>query len=184
MHYLIERYYLEEGRAFPLRKGILVTATTVSRWCRHFGAELIVPVSEEIRPMRRSGVLPKDRMEREALVGDLVNWLLDNSLSDTLFCLLLHDGPLPKSGGIVKFSHYDGTHDCLLDLNIEEFATLQATWQAHGLPQDLFYADEDTVAVPYPGQGVKARFLRWMGATKIYTPRQWQAQADSESRET
>lgn len=176
MHYLFERYYLEEGRTFPLRKGILVTATTVSRRCSHYDAELIVPLSEEIRPMRRRGVLPEDRVQREALVGDLVNWLFDNSLSETLYCLLLHDGPLPKTGGVVKFSHYDGTHDCLLDLNEAAFASLQGAWQAHGLPQDLFYAEEDAVTVPYPGQGVKVRLLRWMGATKIYTPKQWEEQ--------
>ncbi len=173
MRYLAELFYFQDQRDFPFRKSVLVTATTVAQWCTHFYARIIAPRSRII-PTEKKGLLPADLQEREIFVAQLVDWLFENSISDELFCLLLDDKPVPRSGGVAKFDHHDDTCCWVLNLTEEEFAECQAKWQANGLPKDLFYPEHETLCVPYPGRGLKAKFLRAFGVKKCYTPKQWQ----------
>ena len=178
MLYVPERY-LEDVQNFPFQHAVRVTATTVSRWCSHYRAELIAARSEQIAPTRKSGALPTDAEEKEAFIADLVGWIFENSPTYTLFYLRLDDKPVPQQGGVAKFDHHDDTCCWAIDLIESEFAKLQAAWQAHGLPHDLFYPAEKTVCVPFPGRGLKARLLRALGFQKCYTPRQWASQKEA-----
>lgn len=173
MLYLPELYYLQEQKGFPFRRSVLITATTVSRWCSSFYAQIIAPKSNYTGPLEKSGFLPEDAVEREGFVTELVGWLLDNSSVDDLFCLLLDDEPYPKADKVAKFDHHDDTCCWVLNLTEAEFAHLQAVWQANRLPEDLFYPEHHGVCVPYPGTGLKAKWLRLLGVKKCYTPKQW-----------
>jgi hypothetical protein len=157
---------------------MLVTAVTVSRWCTHFAAALLAPATPGLAPPRR-GPLPADPEAKAAFVATQVRWLYENSSCDTLFRLILDDSPVPPRGRIAKFSHYDTTHACLLDLTRQEFSVLQSAWRAHRLPHDLFYLQEDTVSLPYPGAGLWARLLRAIGVTKGFTPQEWKDRTSS-----
>ena len=174
MFYCPELYYLVDGSDFPFRNAVRVTATTISRWSSHYRAELLAPESKNTAPTCKSGPLPTDTREKEAFVAELVSWIFESSLLDTLFCLRLDDEPVPKSGGAAKFDHHDDTCCWVLDLSASEFAELQAAWQAHGLPQDLFYPQGEGMCVPVPGTGLKARLLRALGVQRCYTPKQWE----------
>ena len=174
MHYLPELHYLQEQRDFPFRQALLITATTVSRWCAYFHARIIAPKAGYAGPLEKSGPLPEDIPRREALVADLVSWLLDNSAVDDLFSLFLDDEPTPQPGKVAKFDHHDDTCCWVLNLTEAEFAHLQAAWKAHGLPEALFYPEQDGLCIPYPGTGLKARLLRALGVQKCYTPKQWE----------
>jgi len=170
----VPELYLEDVKSFPVQDAVLVTVTTVSRWCSHYRAELIAPKSKQIVPRCKSGALPTNAQEREAFVAELVSWIFDSSLMYTLFYLRLDDEPVPQQGNVTKFDHHDDTDCWALDLTEGEFAELQAAWQAHGLPNDLFYPAEKTLCVPYPGTGLMARLLRAIGAQRCYTPKQWE----------
>lgn len=174
MAYLAELYYLQDQRDFPFRKAVLVTATTVSHWSSHFYAKLIATKSKQMAPMHKSGTLPANTEEKEAFVAELVSWLFENAVVDDLFCLLLDDKPVPQRGQVAKFDHHDDTCCWVLNLAENEFAELQAKWKEHGLPADLFYPEENTLCVPYPGTKLKARVLRSIGVQKCYTPKQWE----------
>ena len=86
----------------------------------------------------------------------------------------MDDEPVPRRGAVTKFDHHDDTGSWALDLTEREVAELQAAWQSHGLPKDLFYPAEQTVCVPRPGTGWLARVLRGLGVKQCYTPRQWE----------
>jgi hypothetical protein len=174
MVYLAELHYLQDETGFPFRDTVSVTATTVSRWSSYFRAELIAAKSKHIAPRCRDGALPTDTQEKEAFVAELVSWLFENSWTDHLFRLLLDDEPVPQPGQVAKFDHHDDTGSWVLDLAESEFAELQAEWQGHGLPTDLFYPKENALCVPYPGTGLRARLLRLVGVQKCYTPKQWE----------
>jgi hypothetical protein len=173
MRYLPELFYLQDQTDFPFRKAVLVTATTVSHWCSHYHARVIVAKSKQVTPRSQSGSLPQNIKEREALVAGLVTWLLENSPVETLFYLMLDDEPLGPSDQVGKFDHPDDTGSWALDLSEDEFVELQTVWKEHSLPGDLFYPEGDTVCLPYPGQGLKASILRLIGVQKCFTPRQW-----------
>lgn len=49
-----------------------------------------------------------------------------------------------------------------------------ATRRGGPLPEDLFYPEQETRCVPYPGKGLKAKLLRSVGMQKCYTPLQWE----------
>lgn len=174
MRYLPELYYFEEQEDFPFRQAVLATATAVSQWCSHFYARVIVPLTKDTDPLEKGGLLPVDPQERQSFVADLVDWLFDNSAVDGLFCLFLDDEPAPQSGKTAKFDHHDDTCCWALNLMPDEFAHLQTTWKANGLPEDLFYPEHDGLCVPYPGTGLKARLLRALGVQRCYTPKQWE----------
>lgn len=174
MVYLAELYYLQDQKDFPFQKAVLVTATAVSRWSNYYYAELIAAKSKNIVPTHKSGSLPINTGERNALIAELVSWLFENSAVDNLFCLFLDAEPAPLPGQTAKFDHHDDTGSWLLNLTESEFAELQAEWEAHGLPEDLFYPQADTVCIPHPGDGLKARLLRAVGVQKCYTPKQWE----------
>lgn len=174
MVYIPELYYLQDQSDFPFRKAVLMTATTVSHWSSHYCAKLIAPRSKRMAPKSKSGSLPPNTEEREALVAELVSWLFENSLADELFYLVLDDEPVLQSGQVAKFDHHDDTGSWALDLAENEFAELQAAWKERGLPKDLFFPQGNAFCLPYPGAGLKARLLRSMGVKKCYTPRQWE----------
>lgn len=174
MTYLPELHYLQDQRDFPFRKAVLVTACTVGRWSRYFCTELIAAKSKQVAPTCRSGSLPTILEEKETFIAELVSWLFENSLADELFCLFLDDDPVPQPGKVAKFDHHDDTCCWVLNLAQDEFVELQAEWKDHGLPTDLFYPEENTLCMPYPGTGLKARLFRSVGVQKCYTPRQWE----------
>jgi hypothetical protein len=178
MFYVAELYYLQNGSDVPFRDAVWVTATTVSRWSSYYRAELLAPESKQISPTSKSGALPTDPQEKKAFVADLVSWIFESSMMDTLFYLRLGDEPVPKSGGVAKFDHHDDTCCWVLDLPESEFAELQAAWQAHGLPQDLFYPQGKGMCVPVPGTGLMARLLRSLGVQRCYSPKQWENKVD------
>jgi hypothetical protein len=181
MVYEPELYYLQDEKDFPFRDALRLTATTVSRWCSHYHAELLAPEPKDIVPKGKSGPLPTDPQEKEAFVAELVSWILENSLMDSLFRLLLDDEPVLKSGGGAKFAYYDDTCSWSLDLTESEFAELQSAWQGHSLPQDLFYPQGKSVCVPYPGTGLMARLFRATGGQRCYTPKRWERAQLAES---
>ena len=172
MLYLPELYYLQEQKGFPFRQAVLITATAVSRWCTHFYARIIAP--KTTTPLEKGCPLPEDISHREAFVADLVDWLLDNSAIDELFCLLLDNEVTPQSGKVAKFDHHDDTCCWVLNLTPTEFAYLQATWEINGLPEDLFYPEQEGLCTFYPGGGLKAKLLRVLGVRRCYTPKQWE----------
>jgi hypothetical protein len=174
MVYLPELYYLQDQSDFPFRKAVLVTATAVSHWSSYYCAKLIAAKSNRIAPKSKSGSLPLNMKKREDLVAELVSWLFENSLVEDLFYLLFDDEPVPQSGLVAKFDHHDDTGSWALDLAENEFAELQAEWKEHSLPEDLFFPEGNAFCLPYPGGGLKARFLRSIGVKKCYTPRQWE----------
>lgn len=173
MLYLAELYYLQDQRDFPFQKSVLVTATTVAQWCTHFYARVIASRSH-LTLTEKKGLLPTNPQEKEIFVAQLVDWLFENSISDELFCLLLDNEPVSRSGKVAKFDHHDDTCCWVLNLTEDEFAECQAKWLANGLPNDLFYPEHRTLCMPYPGVGLKAKLLRAFGAQKCYTPKQWQ----------
>lgn len=171
--YFPELRYCQEKKGFPFRQAVLITATTVSRWCTHFYARVIAPKTKASTPLEKSGLLPEDISRREAFVADVVNWLLDNSAIDELFCLLLDHEATPQPGKVAKFDHHDDTCCWVLNLTPTEFAYLQATWKAKGLPEDLFYPEQEGLCILYTGTGWKAKLLRALGVRRYYTPKQW-----------
>lgn len=181
MRYLAELYYFAQAD-FPVRKAVLVTATTVAHDCRYFYARILAPCLKSTAANTRSGLLPADPAEKEAFVAGLVGWLFAHSLSDNLFCLLLDENPLPRRDSIPRFAHYDITDSWVLDLSPTTFAALQERWQAEGLPADLFYPETETRCVPYPGKGLVSTLWRRLGVQKCYTPKQWEAERNAISR--
>lgn len=173
MVYLPELHYLQDQAGFPFRKAVTLTAAATSRWSSHFYAKLIATRPRYAGPTHRSGPLPPNPQEKAALVAELVTWLFEHSMADRLFCLLLDDAPVPQPGRVATFDHHDDTPSWAMDLTEREFTALQAEWREHGLPEDLFYPEEDSVCIPYPGGGWKARLLRAVGVQRCYTPRQW-----------
>lgn len=115
-------------------------------------------------------ILAGKRADQGRLVAGLVNWLFEHSISEELFRLRLDDEPERVPGKVAKFDHHHDSVFWALGLAAGEFARLQAAWKKHGLPQDLFFSDQDVECVPYPGEGWKARLLRVPGARKCYSP--------------
>jgi hypothetical protein len=177
MLYAPELYYIQDENESLFKDAVRVTATAVGRWCSHYRARLIVPTSRDFASTVKSGALPADPQEKEAFVAALVHWIFEHSVTYSLFCLRLDDKPVLEQGGRAKFDHHDDTGCWTLELGADEFAALQAAWQAHGLPQDLFYPEGETVLVPYPGKGLLARLFRAFGGSKFYTPKQWEHRA-------
>lgn len=173
MRYLPELYYLQDQPQFPLRQAVQLTAVTVARWCTHFEAKLIAP-NRKIEMAEQRGLLPAQPKEREDFVSALVDWLIDNSSTDELFYLVLDDQPIPQAGRVAKFDHHDDTDCWALNLSEGEFAELQSTWGFHGLPQDLFYPEGNSICVPYPASGWKGKLLHLLGMQRCYTPKQWE----------
>jgi hypothetical protein len=160
---------------------VLITTTTVSRWCTCFHARLLAPANNYTTPSEKSGLLPENAAEREAFVAELVGWLFDNSSPDEQFCLFLDDEPIPKPGQVAKFDHHDDTCCWALTLTEAQFARLQAVWKANGLPKDLFCPEQDGLCLPFPGTGLKAKLLRVIGVRKCYTPKQWETEVSEEA---
>ncbi|PWH18033.1 MAG: hypothetical protein DDG58_07130 [Ardenticatenia bacterium] len=178
--YLAELHYLQDQPCFPFQKAVSVTAITVARWCNYFYARLITLKANSTLVEERRGPLPAVAQEREAFVADCVCWLLENSITPQLFCLLLDDKPLPRSGRVAKFDHHDDTCCWVLNLSELEFAELQRVWKANNLPEDLFYPENQNRCLPYPGTDWKAKLLRVLGVQKCYTPRQWDVERSSD----
>lgn len=177
MCYLPELYYyLQDQSDFPFRKAVLTTAVAVSQWSSCFYAKLITPKSRKFTPAEQSGPLPRNVQEKRTCVAELVSWLFENSTVDELFCLFIDDEPLPQPGRVAKFDHHDDTCCWVLNLSENEFGQLQRIWRTDRLPEDLFYPKQNSILIPYPGAGLKARLLRAVGAQKIYTPKQWESE--------
>lgn len=173
MLYFPELAYLQDQPQFPLHQAVRVTAATVARWCTHYEAKLI-SANRKIEPIKQEGQLPSEPAAREEFVAALVGWLMENSITEVLFYLVMDDQPVPQSGRIAKFDHHDDTDCWVLNLSESEFAVLQSAWRSHGLPEDLFYPEGSAIRVPYPASGWKGKLLRLLGVQKCYTPKQWQ----------
>jgi hypothetical protein len=181
MRYLAELYCLQDQKDFPFRQAVRVTATAIGRWSSHFYAKVLAPISKQIDLVEKSGPLPEDAQEKEAAVAETLDWLFENSFTDELFCLLLDDEPVPQPGKMAKFDHHDEPCCWELDLSESEFAELQSIWRANGLPEDLFFPEQSGLCIPYPGRGWKARLLRALGATRCYTPKQWESETKGQT---
>lgn len=179
MIFLPELYYLQDQQDFPFRKAVTITARTVGRWCNHYRAELIVPISETTQPRTCHGILPARGAEKEIFIEGLVAWLFAHSAVESLFALFLDAEALPVEGEVAKFDHHDDTCCWALNLTEREFGELRQAWVANDLPEDLFYPEGQGVCVPYPGRGVLARGIRSLGGQRCYTPRQWQMRHQS-----
>lgn len=177
MIYLPELFYLQDEKDFPFQKAVTVTAAAVSRWSSFYHAQLISPAVKQIDPREKSGPLPAGALARETFVRDLVGWLFEYSMVEGLFCLFLDDEIVPKTGSAAKFDHHDDTCCWVLNLTEKEFVELQSVWRANGLPDDLFYPQQEQICVPYPGTGIKARLLRLLKAQMCTTPRRWEHEA-------
>lgn len=173
MLYAFGLFYMQDRKSFPFQKSVLVTAKTVAQWCTHFRARLLAPSKKDIA-QERQGVLPTDLLEKEAFVAELVQWIFANSLFDDLFYLLMDNEPIQQANKVAKFAYYDTYHSWLLNLTDSEFGLLQEAWVTNGLPANLFYPEQETVCVPYPGNSLKAKVLRWLGVQTCFTPMQWQ----------
>jgi hypothetical protein len=175
MLYSPELYYLQDNKNFDFRKAVVVTATTVARWCNYYEAKLLASKSRDVAQRPKRGSLPSDLQEKEVFLTELINWIFENSWVDDLFVLFLDDEPVPRSEGVAKFDHHDDTCCWVLNLTGGEFAELQAAWEAHDLPRDLFYPPPEVdYCIPVPGNGLKARVLRFFGVKNCYTPKQWE----------
>lgn len=174
MLYLPEIYYFQAQSDFPLWQTVLITAKTVCHWCTYYYARIISPRNNYTGPLEKYGNLPENMAEREDFVADMISWLLDNSSVTELFYLLLDDEPTPKPGKVAKFDHHDDTCCWVLNLTETEFTCLQKMWKSNGLPEDLFYSENNNLCFPYPGTGLKARLFRVLGFQKCYTPKQWE----------
>lgn len=174
MIYAAELYYLQDQKDFPFQRAVLITAIAVAQWCTHFHAKLLAPAKKQISPIEKQGTLPDERAQKESFVSELVEWIFANSMVTDLFYLLLDNKPIPQANGVAKFDHHDDTCCWVLNLTENEFAFLQDAWRKNDLPANLFYPEHETVCVPYPGNGLRSKVLRLLGAQKCYTPMQWQ----------
>lgn len=174
-----ELHYLQDQQDFPFQKAVMITARTVGRWCNHYHAELIVPVSETTEPRKRQGILPAYGEEKQLFIEELVEWMFTHSEFESLFALFLDAEALPVQDRVAKFDHHDDTCCWALNLTEQEFGELQQAWAENGLPEDLFYPEGKGVCVPYPGEGVLARAFRKLGGQRCYTPKQWRMRHES-----
>jgi hypothetical protein len=173
MSYAAELLYWQDQRNFPFQKAFLVTARTVAQWCTHYQAKVLVPIRKHQNPIEKQGILPSEPAEKAFFVTELIQWIFSNSQIEELFYLLLDNQPTPQTNRVAKFDHHDDTCCWCLNLTESEFIILQDAWSKNGLPVDLFYPEQETVCMPYPGNGLKAKVLRLFGVQKCYTPLQW-----------
>lgn len=137
MIYEINRAYLvDRTQPVGLDEAVLVTAKTIALDAAYFYAEVIAPTGN-IQEKVKVGKLPNAGDLRASFAVELVSWLLKNSYGD-LFCLLLHDEPLPTQGEPAMFNHPDDTDCWFLNLSATSFRELQKEWSANGMPSDLF----------------------------------------------
>ncbi len=176
MIYAAELFYLQDQRDFPFQKAVLVTVKTISQWCTHYQAELLASAKKYQGPIKKQGGLPSEPAERASFVEDLVQWVFVNSQIDELFNLLLDNRPVPQKDRVAKFDHHDDTYCWFLNLSKDEFANLQDAWHKIDLPENLFYPENETLCLAYPGNSLKAKLLRALGVQKHYTPMQLQAE--------
>lgn len=71
---------------------------------------------------------------------------------------------------------YDDTCCWFLNLSEDEFANLQGAWRKKDLSANLFYPENETLSLAYPGNSLKAKVLRALGVQKRDTPMQLQAE--------
>lgn len=178
MIYAAELFYLQDQHDVPFRKVVVVTAKAVAQWCTHFYARLLSYPKARAGLTERQGCLPVEMLEKERFITELVQWLFEHSTTEDLFCLLLDDRPTPQVGAdrIAKFQHPDDTCCWFLNLAENEFAVLQDVWRRNDLPMNLFYPEHEMRCIPYPGNSLRSKLLRALGARKCYTPMQWQAE--------
>jgi hypothetical protein len=157
-HYLLEQFYFVDRPSVPLNHAARATAQCVARWADRYEAYWLVQPTN-----RRSGPLPADHREREALIDELLT-SLERWTPLHLAAINLYKGGQPileQSDGIPG----------VLALREDEFIQLQQEWEQHGLPRDLYYSATERHAViePVKCYGGVVRVVRH------YTPRQWTA---------
>ena len=165
MWYGVEVDYFDGVRSVDPEEALRVTARAVAPWCNRYRAKLLAP-RQGTTPTEKEGPLPQDPKARAPFVEDIITWILASSEVPT-FCLRLWDE------ATVKFEYPDEYTEWHLNLTPEEFSALQETWEAHGLPPDLFYPLEQGRCIPWPGQRWWDKVLRRLGVQKCFTPRQW-----------
>lgn len=159
MIYHPELYYFFDTKDFPLERALLVTAKAVSKYCKEYSAELVVP-QKGINDKSRAGELPKAKVDREILIDEIFDWIKDNSEFSDMFALFLYGSPRNSNPEECdKFDHHDDTCCWALNLTDEEFKEVQAEWRKNDLPDDLFYN----------------RDLGIQKGWHYYSPKQWEA---------
>ncbi len=174
MIYAAELFYLQDQQDVPFQRAVLVTAKTVAQWCTHFQAKLLSHSKAYKGLTEKQGVLPAEPLEKQVFVTELIQWIFAYSEVQDLFFLLLDNEPMPRIGRVAKFDHHDDTCCWFLNLDLKEFTVLQEVWGRNNLPLNLFYPQEETICVPYPGNNLKSKVLRLLGVQRCYTPMQWQ----------
>lgn len=174
MIYAAELFYLQDQRDFPFQKAVLVTAKTVAQWCSYFQARLLSHSRTYRGLTEKQGMLPTNPLDKQAFITELVQWIFAYSEIQELFFLLLDKKPPPHTEKVATFDHHDDTCCWFLSLDPEEFVMLQEAWRRNDLPLDLFYPQEETICLPYPGSNLKSKVLRFLGVQRCYTPLQWQ----------
>lgn len=132
-----------------LNKFFVVSALTVSRWCRYFsiGGSFLdnafsLVWTKKIHPLLPRmpygpHKLPEGVGEKLRFVQQLVDWIQGESQNKN-FTLFLHDQPI-RSKVVCKFDHHDDTASWVFNLSNEEITELQMTLKEANLPLDLVF---------------------------------------------
>lgn len=169
MTYQFETYYYNDPH-FPRKKAELITATILSRWAVYYEARLIAPIKGVGKETRKGELSLKDPEESRKIIADVVKWIHANSVVDDLFYLVLYEAypPTDLRQQPALFDHHDtAAASWGLELNDDQFATLQKELVANDLPKDLFYPADKMVAVPIRLFGIPF-------GSRYYTPKQWE----------
>ncbi len=174
MYYLVERYYFDSHPPIVgLREALAITAKAVARYSTHYRAELLTPKRGTPLPTIRAGALPSPEEEKDHLVEALITWLYTYSVGETFRLVLLR--------GEEEVFHFPEVHvDWYLHITPAEFKGLRDIWRAHGLPEDLFFPEDNLRCVPWPGHRWRDRLWRLLGVRKCFTPREWMTKSASE----
>lgn len=154
--------YLPEPTYFAGEDGVSLnlflgeTFRCLAQWATRYDAHVLSGSG------KRSGPLPDEPNARNALIEQLVTWLLSIAPNPSLAVLNLtcHHSTI--------WDQHDGIPGPLW-LTQEQFADLQGVWENAGLPNDLYY--------PMYLQHIVVEASEQLGSVirsrRVYSPRQW-----------
>ncbi len=157
-------YYYFQKRPALFKKALLITSLAVSRYCKYYEVELLVP-ERGVKDKIRKGIIP---LHREAFIKELIDWIFVNS-AVPVFSLCMDAKPMARKR-LPKFANYEGQCCWTLSLTPSEFKALQRIWRAHGFPSDLFFHENKMIHVDTTGKFAKVLGIK---GTRSYTPLRW-----------
>jgi len=162
MIYLFDTYY---SKKIDFVNAIKVSSAFASKFCSFYEAEVIFYEKNFKGLKERRGKLPTTN--KEEFVTELIEWILNSSLNDELFKLLMYsDANSPKETCI--FDHHDDTCCWALNLTEDQFEGLQRELETNDLPIDLFYESSKSICIKE--KGIKGL----LGFKKSYTPKEYE----------